>query len=254
MSTKKPVKAKNREHLKELIAEAVAKNGPQCDLNYIDVSDVVNMRSLFKDSPFDGDISRWDVTNVIDMSFMFFESKFNGNISNWNVSNVKTMNCMFFESEFRGNIGKWNVANKTDMSNMFYESALEKNGKIPGWYKKKSIGIVLDNERKMIMRYFMAVIWVKSEKVFLRVRVGTYSDLLPDEPGADSADYCLWSVHRLGDLWRSVDDLELDMDSLKGGMTYCAERPDKKTALQTCYKEAFGKEYDESDIIVLLEE
>ncbi len=27
--TKKLVKAKNREHLKELIAEAIAKNGPQ---------------------------------------------------------------------------------------------------------------------------------------------------------------------------------------------------------------------------------
>ena len=104
------------------------------------------------------------------------------------------------------------------------------------------------------MRYFTAVIWVKSEKVFLRVRAGAYSDLLPDEPGAGSADYCLWSVHRLGDLWRPVDDLELNMDCLKGGMIYCAERSDKKTALQSCYKEAFGKEYDESDTIVLLEE
>ena len=104
------------------------------------------------------------------------------------------------------------------------------------------------------MHYFTDVLWVKSQKVFLRVQAGAYSDLLPDEPGADAADYCLWSVHQLDDLWRQVGDLELDMNCLKGGMTYCAERPDKKTTLQSCYKEAFGKEYDESDTIVLLEE
>ena len=83
--TKKPVKARNREHLKELIAEAIAKNGPQCDLNYIDVSDVVNMRSLFKDSPFNGDISRWDVSNVKAMHSMFGETPLekNGKIPSW---------------------------------------------------------------------------------------------------------------------------------------------------------------------------
>ena len=104
------------------------------------------------------------------------------------------------------------------------------------------------------MHYFTAVLWVKSQKAFLRVRAGAYSELLPDEPGADAADYCLWSVHQLGDLWRHVDDLELDMDCLRGGIIPYAEGPDKKTALQRCYKEAFDKEYDESDTVVLLEE
>jgi len=35
-----------------------------------------------------GDISAWTVSSVADMRFMFYNSKFNGNISAWDVSNV----------------------------------------------------------------------------------------------------------------------------------------------------------------------
>ena len=53
--------------LKEIISVRIREQGPNCDLNDIDVS------------------------LIDDMSYLFQGSKFNGDISNWNVSNVKSM-------------------------------------------------------------------------------------------------------------------------------------------------------------------
>ena len=89
------VVAKDKEHLKHLIEETIAKNGANCDLNFIDVSNVTDMSGMFCCSEFNGEISEWDVSNVKDMSFMFSASKFNGDISKWDVSNVTDMNEMF---------------------------------------------------------------------------------------------------------------------------------------------------------------
>ena len=163
------VVAEDGDHLKALIHEAIEKNGPNCDLNFIDVSHVTDMGGLFSKplfggdisrSQFNGDISKWDVSNVEDMNSMFWESQFNGDISNWDVSKVKYMCYMFEKSEFNGDISKWNVSNVTDMSEMFYaskfngdinqwnvseetnmrgtfgKSALKKSKNIPKWYKE----------------------------------------------------------------------------------------------------------------------
>ena len=71
----------NRKALQKIINQRINEQGPNCDLNDIDVSRVTIMAELFMDSEFNGDISQWDVSNVKDMNAMFAGSKFNGDIS-----------------------------------------------------------------------------------------------------------------------------------------------------------------------------
>lgn len=76
-----------------------------------DVSNVINMSSMFYKSKFNGDLSNWDVSKVVDMAMMFSYSEFNNNsISHWDVSNVENMFLMFDESKFNGNISNWNIS------------------------------------------------------------------------------------------------------------------------------------------------
>lgn len=100
------------------------------------------------------------------------------------------------------------------------------------------------------MHDYALLAWVKSAKAFLKVQTGTGDNLLEEDIRAGYVDYYLWSTFRP----ECIDiDGELDMDCLNSGMILFAESPDSKETLQSCYKEAFGKEYDESDTIVLLE-
>ena len=71
----------DRIELKKLIDQRIKEQGPNCDLNDIDVSRVEDMYCMFWYSDFNGDISQWDVSNVKDMSWMFQGSSFNGDIS-----------------------------------------------------------------------------------------------------------------------------------------------------------------------------
>ena len=77
-----------KEELQNIIKQRIEKEGPECDLNDINVSKIDNMSYLFRKSKFNGDISKWDVSNVENMSCMFESSKFNQDISKWDVSNV----------------------------------------------------------------------------------------------------------------------------------------------------------------------
>ena len=129
------VKPKNIQELEELIKDTIAKHGPNCDLNFIDVSALDSLSGVFYNSPFNGDISNWDVSNVKNMTGMFQYSKFNGDISKWNVSKVETMIEMFEQSEFNGDISNWDVSNVSYLGRLFKDSKLEKLNKLPSWYK-----------------------------------------------------------------------------------------------------------------------
>ena len=91
------VVAKDEEHLYKLIKEAIAKNGPACDLNFIDVSGINDMRGMFNHSEFNGDISKWDVSNVRHMAGMFRGAKFRGDVSGWNTAKVEEEDGLFDE-------------------------------------------------------------------------------------------------------------------------------------------------------------
>ena len=106
--------------LKDIIEDRISKEGPNCDLNDIDVSLITDMSWLFVSSTFNGDISEWDVSNVKHMKSMFYRSSFTGDISKWNVSKVKDMSYMFYESEFNGDISRWKINKNRDVTGMFY--------------------------------------------------------------------------------------------------------------------------------------
>jgi surface protein len=101
------------------------------DISKWDVSNVTDMNGMFAQSPFNGDISKWDVSNVTDMTGMFASTPFNGDISNWDVSNVTKMTWMFLASQFNGDISKWDVSNVTNMAGMLARSQF--NGDISKW-------------------------------------------------------------------------------------------------------------------------
>ena len=107
------ITVEKREHLIKLISETIEKEGPNCDLNFIDVS------------------NQTDLTGV----FSYPNGSFNGDISEWNVSSVTDMSWMFWKSQFRGDISRWSVPEDANMKLMFYGSPLELENRIPGWYK-----------------------------------------------------------------------------------------------------------------------
>jgi surface protein len=127
----KKIIAKDKEHLSELISEEMKINGTQIKLNYIDVSQIKDMKNLFRNSTFNGDISEWDVSNVVTMCAMFRSSEFNGDISKWNVSKVQDMASMFESSKFDGNISNWDTSSVVSMMWMFRWS--EFNQDISKW-------------------------------------------------------------------------------------------------------------------------
>ena len=124
---------KSREDLENILCERVSKEGPNCDLNDIDVSKINDMSWLFYSTDFNGDISRWDVSNVKNMEYMFYCAKFNGDISGWDVSNVKDMSSMFSYSNFNQDISNWEISEDCNTDYMF------KNCIIKEEYKPKSL-------------------------------------------------------------------------------------------------------------------
>lgn len=92
--------------------------------------------------------------------------------------------------------------------------------------------------------------WIKSKQVFLKIQAGTGDNLQQEDIQKGFVDYCLWSTFKP----ESIDiDGELDMECLDGGMVLSKEYFNFQTALDSCYREAFGQDYKEGDFVVLIE-
>lgn len=114
----------SRKELRSILEQELDRQGPDADLNHIDVSQVTDMSWLFNElNPGNIKIDKWDVSNVTNMSWMFsFCKKFNADLSSWGsrVSNVTTMQSMFLGcEEFDCDLSDWNVSNVVNMNGMF---------------------------------------------------------------------------------------------------------------------------------------
>ena len=105
---------KTEEELLDAIEKEIILQGNSADLNCIDTSAITDMSTIFNNSQFNGDISKWNVSKVTNMVFLFYGSQFNGDISKWNVSKVRYMRDIFLDSKFDGDISKWNIDNVED--------------------------------------------------------------------------------------------------------------------------------------------
>ena len=124
---------KTRDELKKIIKDRISKEGPNCDLNDIDVSLITDMSWLFYNSEFNGDISKWNVSNVKTTWCMFAYSEFNGDLSKWDVSNVNEMHGMFANSKFNQDISNWNIRKDGNTRLMFKDCPIKDE------YKPKSL-------------------------------------------------------------------------------------------------------------------
>lgn len=119
--------------LKAMIDERVLLDGPNVDLNDIDVSEITDMELLFNDVSTKIEnihIENWDVSKVTNMRGMFAQCrKFNCDLSKWNVSSVENMEFMFTRCEnFDSDLGNWDVSQVKDMGEMF-RNCVKFNGK-----------------------------------------------------------------------------------------------------------------------------
>lgn len=125
------VKPTTKEGLHRIIKKEMKRNGPACDLNFIDVSEIEDFSELFINSDFNGDISKWNVSRATSMASMFEKCKFNGDLSKWDVSSVVDMVDMFSLGHFNGDLSKWNVGSVRWFKRMFYGGAFESD--ISAW-------------------------------------------------------------------------------------------------------------------------
>ena len=124
------------ENIKDIVAHEIEQLGPEADLNHIDVSNVTNMKNVFRLKKFNGDISKWDVSNVYMMDQMFQGClEFNCNLGAWDVSNVTSMSKMFaLDSKFEGTgLENWELSPKIEYLDGMFAGCKIFNRDISGW-------------------------------------------------------------------------------------------------------------------------
>ena len=84
-----------------------------------DVSNVVTMISMFKNTVFNQSINNWNVGNVENMFGMFEGSLYNQPLNDWNTQNVEFMESMFQNAVFNQPINDWDVSNVETFGAMF---------------------------------------------------------------------------------------------------------------------------------------
>ena len=82
---------KNKIELRRLINQRIEEQGPNCDLNDIDVSGITNMSHLFYRSKFNGDISKWNTSRVVSMCKIFsgMTGRLTNKLTNWDTGRCR---------------------------------------------------------------------------------------------------------------------------------------------------------------------
>jgi len=121
-----------------------------------DVRNVQNMSHTFTSccSPTNDklSVSNWHVGNVVDFTSMFQQSTFEDDLSRWDVSSGRYMNQMFAGAHyFNSNLDQWDVRNVQDMTEMF-AAAEQFNQNLCSWGQKLNQDSVIFNnpERNLI--------------------------------------------------------------------------------------------------------
>ena len=128
--------------LRQLIGQELRTQGPDADLNFIDISLITDMMGLFENTGYEIrniKIDEWDTSNVTDMSHMFYNcTRFNCDISEWDVSNVTDTTEMFaWCSDFNCDLSGWNLSSLKYSDGMFlYAHKLEPNNRPIILYKQ----------------------------------------------------------------------------------------------------------------------
>ena len=185
----------NNDNIKALVKRAVHVLGSEADLNFIDVSNVTNMATLFEGSSFSGDISKWDVSNVTDMARMFAESTFKGNIGKWVVPKVTNMDRLFYKSQFDSDISKWELLiDRVNMDDTFTSCG------IPLSYRPKLKDVIANNENiKALVGKAIHVLGCKADLNF--IDVSNVTDMSGLFYGSNfNGDISKWDVSSVTDM------------------------------------------------------
>lgn len=123
--------ATDRQHLAYLVDRSIERDGLECNLNYIDVSQISLFIRTLAIEGFNGDVSKWNVSNALRMDELFDSSAFTGNVAAWNTSRVVNMSSMFRNTPFNGDVSKWDVSKVEYMHHMFEGSSFA--GDLTAW-------------------------------------------------------------------------------------------------------------------------